>query len=212
VDENNQLKTRIKNLLFVASKTQIGLKNYAPAVSQLEIGIPAGANGMTLSWRQYLGGTGALLGAESTPDSTKNSRPLKLLVSADFPIAWKFQNAHALAFRNDLPLEQEPMEAYYENGYWHAYLPLNFDRCEQRTVYISLLSVDYKYVLENINVTFDTDIDKNDILENCTLTGNQRSDPKMAVLNNCQSADPSSMFGILAVAMIIIIRFRRRNI
>lgn len=174
VDEKNHLQTRIKNLLFVPSKTQIGLKNYAPAASQLEIGIPAGAKGVTLSWRQFLGGTGALLGTETTPDSAKNIDPLGVLASLDVPIAWKFQGARSIPTTGGQEISNSPIKAHFSNGYWQAHLPLDFGRCEQKTMYISLLSTDFKYVLEGLNVQFD--IDKSKDLSDCDFTGTLRNE------------------------------------
>ena len=79
VDNNNQVKIYPKKTLMVPSKNQIGLKNYAPSSSQLAIAIPAGVKSLTVSWRQYLGGTGALLGTETTPDKTSNIIPLSII-------------------------------------------------------------------------------------------------------------------------------------
>jgi hypothetical protein len=172
VNKNNQLSSRTKNLLFVPSKNQIGLKNYAPATSQLEIGIPASAKSLTISWRQFLGGNGALLGREATPNTTKNIEPLGVITSTEVPITWKFNHARAIPTRLDQEITDAITKASYRNGYWQASIPLNFSTCEQKTMYVSLLSNDFKYVLENIQISFDTDTTKN--LSTCDFPGSRR--------------------------------------
>jgi hypothetical protein len=154
VDKNNNVEFYPKDTLMVPSKNQIGLNNYAPSSSQLFIAIPAGARSVTVSWRQYLGGTGALLGTETTPDKISNTLPLGVMGSFDEPINWHFNNKLAHPHRNDGPIQVDPPKAIFDNGRWHYSQALDLDNCEQRNLYLSLLSNDYKYILRDIRVDF----------------------------------------------------------
>jgi hypothetical protein len=188
VDDKNHITTNVKNLSFVPSKNQLGLKNYAPMNSQLEIAIPAGAKSMTISWRQYLGASGAMLGTEVTPDGTKNALPLSALLSFDQPIVWQFRDTSAVPTKNDADLSDTPINSYYKDDYWHLDLPLSFERCEQRMAYVSILSNDYKYVLENINVKFDTDnADRSD----CQFSGVMRHSQPSNLPQGCNNLGPA---------------------
>lgn len=157
VDENNRLTLAVKSMLFVPSKNQIGLENYAPMTSQLEVAIPAGATSLTISWRQYLGTAGALLGTEVSPMTTQNSLPLSALATFDTPITWRFKKTSALPTKDGQKIVETPINAVFKDGYWQLSIPLDLKRCEQKTMYISLLSNDFKYALENLNVSFETD-------------------------------------------------------
>jgi hypothetical protein len=206
VDKHNIVTYNTKDMLFVASKNQIGLKNYAPSSSQLEIGIPAGATSLTLSWQQFLGGTGALLGSESTPDAT-NLAPLGVLSSLDVPITWNFQDANAKAYRDGVAIQSNVSLAHYDNGKWQYSMKLNFDRCEQRTIYFSLLSSDLKYVLKNINVSFD--IDTNTKRSDCNFTGSLRGYPTTKeAAHGCTSNSPPLE---LALCLALLMFFRKRR-
>lgn len=209
VDEKNRLQTRIKDLLFVPSRKQIGLKNYAPSTSQLETGIPAGAKSMTLSWRQFLGGTGALLGTETTPYTTKNVEPLKVLTSIDTPIAWKFQGARSIPTRFDQPIEDKPINAAFHNGYWQVSIPLDFGRCDQKTLYISLLSTDFKYVLQNLNVQFD--LDHSQDRSDCVFFGNRRSNSETIALQGCSTTDNNLSTLIIVIVFTFLLRRRPKT-
>ncbi len=208
VDKKNRVESRVKNLLFVPSKNQIGLTNFAPATSQLEIGIPAGARGLTLSWRQFLGGTGALLGTESTPLSTQNSFPLKVIASFDIPIVWKFEGRRAIATRLGQDVSENTVDAVYQNGYWQFYMPLELGHCEQKTLYVSLLSQDHKYVMENLSVNFN--IDRSVDHSNCNFSGSQR----LTVKNGpgCHSLETNGYYFWLAIVLFAIQRFFRNNL
>jgi hypothetical protein len=211
VDDKNIVKFHSKNLLFVPSKNQIGLKNYAPSTLQLEVGVPAGAKNMTVSWRQYLGGTGALLGTETTPDSTKNIEPLGILSNTDSPIKWKFENAFAIANGDSLISDAGLGKAVYKNGLWQYSMPLNFDHCDQRTIYLSILSYDFKYVLENIMVSFEPDISNN--TSHCQLRGNQRGEQTIdkELLEGCSTTQTDqTMF--LALIFFFLAVMRKRGI
>lgn len=207
VDAQNQVTTTEKNLLFVPSKIQIGLKNYAPASSQLEIAIPAGAQSLTLSWRQYLGSNGALMGAPATPESTKNMVPLFAMASFDTPIEWKFKNATATATRAGQEITTEPFKAFFENGLWHLKMDL-LPTCEPRTVFVSLLSTDFKYVLENINVNFQVDPALD--LGGCKVNGHyfyiKDANAALKESNGCSS---TSSTPIIALLILFLIRLRR---
>ncbi len=198
VNNLNQLSQHPKDMLFVASKTQIGLKNYAPASSQLKIAIPAGTRAIDLSWRQFLGGTGALLGTETTPANTSNIIPLGVIMSFDEPIEWRFKNATAMPYKNGQELGEQPGSAEYRNGFWHTSKKIELGRCEQRVLYVSLLSKDFKYVLENINVAFD--IDKNQDRSNCDF--NVVSDDAQADKQSSCSSTKSSSWWILGAFVV----------
>lgn len=197
VDDNNKLLKQVKDQLYVPSKNQIGLKNYAPSSSQLGIAVPAGASSYTLSWKQFLGGTGALLGTESTPDSTANIIPLGVVVSEDTPIVWKFEKAHSIPYRGSEVIK-DIEQAKYSNRNWYFNKALNLNRCEQKMLYVSLLSNDFKYVLENIKVDFQ--MKNNDDLSDCdfSISAPDFSNPD----SGCQSANTSLSFLLLMLALL----------
>ena len=206
VDDSNHLKTRTKKMMFIPSKNQIGLKNYAPSSSQLEIAIPAGAKKMTLSWKQFLGGTGALLGTESTPDSTANIIPLGVISSLDQPIVWKFKKAHSLPYRNDESISEESAKAVFDKGYWTASMSLDFERCEQKIIYLSLVSYDFKYILDNLQVSFEMDgtVDRS----NCDFSL-EASEPEEELEElGCSTTNPG-LLGILSLFIFIIRVWRK---
>jgi hypothetical protein len=163
--DKNKVKTRIKNMLFVPSKLQIGLKNYAPAGLQFEVALPRKTRSVTLSFRQYMAANGALLGNETTPNH--NTLPILGMVSFGQPIVWKFRNAVANATKNGESINEAPSEASYENGYWKLKIDLK-DACQTEKMYISLLSRDFKYVLEDVQVSFD--IDRNSDESSCQFS------------------------------------------
>jgi hypothetical protein len=206
VDNKNKLETHIKNLLFIPSKNQIELKNYAPSSSQLEIGIPAGAKGLTLSWRQFLAGTGVLLGTEATPNSARNIQPLKVIKSLDIPISWQFKNARAIPKRGNELIKERPQDSYYRNGYWQTYMPLDFDQCAQKTMYISLLSSDFKYVLENLNVDFDMDNSKD--TSECNFSGTTRLNHVSQDMKGCSTTNTNDGCIIFMLCVLRMIHYR----
>lgn len=196
VDDKNRLNTRVKNLLFVASKNQLGLKNYAPMTSQLEIAIPAGATSVNLSWRQYLGSAGALLGTEVSPFTTQHAEPLSALYSFDEPIVWKFLKTTAVATMDNEKLEQKPLRATYKDGYWHLNIPVELARCEQSMMYVSIMSNDFKYALENINVSFEQ---SNKNQGRCHFEGVRRNQIAKNIPNGCTTSLPAEPLMLLAL-------------
>lgn len=209
VDETNQLSSRSKNFMFIASKNQIGLKNYAPGTMQLEIGIPAGATHVTVSWRQFLAGTGALLGSEVTPKTTKNAKSLEFITSLEVPIVWKFSGAHAIALRGDENIGQTAQKAIYQDGSWRASIPLSLAPCDQKTMYLSFLSSDFKYVLENIQVSFVHDKTKD--LSACDFAGNRRI-TKIPPFSGCSQKTEHIDYMILMALLLLVERYRRYNL
>lgn len=209
VNKENKLESRIKNLMLIPSKNQIGLKNYAPAPMQLEIGIPAGARAISLSWRQYLPGNGAMLGREATPTTARNMEPLSLVYSTDIPIVWKFVGTSAKPTSEDKDIEQSPTSAKFSQGYWHATIPLDFDSCEQKTIYVSLLSNDFKYVLENIHVTFDIDASKD--ISRCDFSGSQRMATRSEGLSCTSSSAKTFFLTFFIIPIVFLQKYRRRK-
>ncbi|USN50466.1 MAG: M36 family metallopeptidase [Myxococcales bacterium] len=206
VDEKNHLTTRSKNTLFIPSKNQIGLKNFAPSSSQLEIAIPAGAKKLTLQWKQFLGGTGALLGTESTPSSTANIIPISMIASFDTPITWQFKKAYSLPYRYGEIISDDQYEATYENGVWQITLPLDFKRCEQKLLYVSLLSHDFKYILTNLGVEFQTDNQTSRSDCQFELTKDM---PRIPSAMNCETIQPDFFYFLFC--LITWMRLRRKS-
>jgi hypothetical protein len=197
VDSLNHVKIYPKKTLIVPSKNQIGLKNYAPSSSQLALAIPAGAKSLSVSWRQYLGGTGALLGVETTPDKTSNIIPLSIISSFDEPIKWQFAQATATPTRSDGPIKAPPTQAIFDNGRWQFNQRIELNRCEQRNLYLSFLSNDFKFILEDINISFE--MDSSSTQSDCNFVLHQpgailHHEPAM----NC-SSHQSSDFTILII-------------
>lgn len=212
VDKNNKLLLSPKNTLLIPSKKQIGLKNYAPSSSQLAIDIPAGARSLKVSWRQYLGGTGALLGTETTPDKMTNMIPLSVISSLDEPIKWSFPKAYATPKRSDGEIKSAPEAAIFNNGRWEYNFIIDLRNCEQRKLYLSLLSNDYKFILENISVDFEF---SQNPPTTCTFTMHDPNSISMEELaaSGCASYNNT---GLSSVCMLIIILFahkalRRKN-
>lgn len=212
VDSENNVRTRQKNMMFVPSKNQIGLKNYAPSTLQLEIGIPAGAKNVKLSWKQFLGTTGALLGTEARPDSTKNIIPLGLLAQLVTPISWKFKNSMSIAKKTSEqasePINTQPIDAEFKDGYWQATIPVELARCEQKTMYVSVLSKDHKYVLNDIKVNFD--IDRSEDLSDCTYFSGTIRREHEKMLQNCATTNGSGMFLIAALTLFLMLKMHAR--
>ncbi len=209
VDKANKLTTSVRPMLFVPSKNQIGLKNFAPSAAQLEIGIPAGAKSLTLSWRQYLGATGALLGTETTPETARNMVPLSILANFSTPISWQFRGAtaHATDGKNDITTAVG--NANFEHGQWHYTMPLSLERCEQKLLYMSLLSNDFKYVLQNLTVNFA--IDTSDDRSDCDYSDLLRGAIDEADLGGCSSHDGPNLFIIIFLALVVKIVLRKRS-
>lgn len=209
VNKENKIESRIKNLMLIPSKNQIGLKNYAPAPVQLEIGVPAGARSLTLSWRQFLPGNGAMLGQEATPTTARNMQPLSLVYNTDLPITWKFIATSAKPTSEDKEIEQSPISSIFHQGYWQATIPLDFDSCEQKTMYVSLLSNDFKYVLENIHVMFD--IDKSKDISRCDFFGSQRVATNHEGLSCASSSMKDNFLILFSLSLIVLYKCRRRK-
>lgn len=211
VDKNNLLSTTIKPMLFVPSKNQIKLQNYAPSTSQIEIGVPAGAKSITLTWRQFLGANGALLGTESTPETTPNMVPLSLIAHKTTPIVWQFKNARAVATDGEKEINATVENATFSNGLWQYTMALDLDRCEQQTWYLSLLSNDFKYVLQNLSVKFDVDtnVDRSD----CDYTGTLRGQLTDDDLGGCSTHHATNLhfvfFAIFALRFVVSRRQKR---
>lgn len=202
VDKQNKVTTTIKPMLFVPSKNQIGLKNYAPSTAQLEIGIPAGAKSLTLTWRQYLGATGALLGTETTPETTRNMQPLSVVSNYATPIEWRFQKAHSIATDGTKEITTPVDKARYEKGAWHFTMPIDSERCEQKTLYLSLLSNDFKYVLQNLSVHFE--MDQSDDRSDCDYTGTIRGKLVDELASGCSTYGGGNLF--LGICIVVAIR------
>ncbi len=203
VDDKNRVTKQSKKMMFIPSKNQIGLKNYAPSSSQLEIAIPAGARKLTLSWKQFLGGTGALLGTESTPSSTANIIPLSIIKSFDEPIVWKFKKATSIAYSGDQKIE-EIKDAKYENDQWVVSLDLDAKPCEQRMLYVSMLSHDFKYIINNLNVDFE--IDKSLERSDCDYAMVSADDDEDDEESGCTTSPSSSFF----LALFLLWAFKRK--
>jgi len=207
VDNKNNVQLYPKKTLLVPSKNQIGLKNYAPSSSQLAIAIPAGAKRLTLSWRQYLGGSGALLGTETTPDKTSNIIPLSIVTSFDEPIKWQFKKALATPMRSDGVINTEPQQAAFINGRWQFSQNIDLNRCEQRNLYLSLLSNDFKFILEDITVNFDID---NSTQGDCNFMMHQPGAiPAEDPVASCSSGPSTSFSTIVLLAMCFLGRRRK---
>jgi hypothetical protein len=201
VDAHNRLSTAVKPMLFVPSKNQIGLRNYAPSTAQLEIGIPAGARSMTLTWRQFLGATGALLGTETTPQTAKNMVPLSVQGNYTTPIVWQFRDLAANATDGENAITAPVENASFDDGKWQYTKTFNFDRCEQKTLYLSLLSNDFKYVLQNLSVKFD--IDTSDDRSDCDFTGTMRGQLSETAAEGCtMQGSANSLLMVVALAML----------
>lgn len=207
VDKDNKIRKQVKPMMFIPSKNQIGLKNYAPSSSQLAIAIPAGAKKLTLSWKQFLGGTGALLGTESTPSSTANIIPLSIMKSFDEPIVWKFKK-ESTAYRGEEIIE-DTIKASYDNDQWTASLNLDAKPCEQRLVFVSMLSHDFKYIVSNLKVEFEMDDSLNNSKCNYTMvSGGEEDEEDYDEESGCSTTTPS--FGIL-MAMLMLWLLKRRT-
>lgn len=200
VDNRNGIQIHPKKTLMVQSKNMIGLKNYAPSSSQLAIAIPAGAKSLTVSWRQYLGGTGALLGTEMTPDKASNIIPLSVIGSFDEPIKWQFSKATAKPTRSDGLISAQPQQAVFKNGRWQFFQNIELNPCEQRNLYLSVLSNDFKFILEDINVSFD--IDKSFAKSDCNFTMHQPGVIPAEKINlGCSSSGPESLAMLVILAL-----------
>lgn len=212
VNDKNQVLLRPKNLLFIPSKLQIGLLNYAPASSQLEIAIPAGARSALLSWRQYLGSNGALMGALATPENMKNMLPLEGLFSFGKPIDWKFRKKMAIPMLEGEQMSEVPHKAYFENGSWYLKIDLQ-PSCESKNIFLSFLSSDFKYVLENITVNFDVDptLDHG----RCQLNGNLSYAGTKAELDekgaSCTTTSPHALLYYTVVLLVLGFRMNRKK-
>lgn len=204
VDENNHTSRRVKEALFIPSKEQIGLKNFAPSSTQLEIGIPAGAKKMSIKWKQYLGGHGALFGSEVTPATNHKAKPIASIISYTSPIKWSFKKASSIPIKNGEPMEQDLNLAYYKNGNWQIDYSLELNECSQETVYISLLGQDAKYMLKDITVSFITD--NNLDLSHCNFTGSLRSQMEIKMAQGCSNSSNSLAMLLLAYLLLMLVR------
>ncbi len=209
VDVKNKLTTATKPMLFVPSKNQIGLSNYAPAGAQLEIGIPAGAQSLTLHWRQFLGTSGAMLGTETTPNTAKNMVPLSIMSHLNTPIVWEYKNLAAVATDGHKPLDASVRNAVFVNGEWQYSMKIELERCEQKTLYVSLLSNDFKYVLQNLSVSFA--IDAAEDRADCDFTGTLRGEMKEEIETGCTTQRPTSTL-MLVVGLLLLRLMRSRTI
>lgn len=206
VDKSNEVQKRTKNMIFVPSKNQIGLKNYAPATLQLEIGVPAGATAVKIKWRQFIGGIGALLGTEVRPDATKNIIPLSVLANLDYSIDWKFSTSLSIPTINDKEITTEPINAEYTNGFWQVRIPVSFEgKCDQKTMYASILSNDHKYVVDSVSVDFDMDsVDRSE----CDFPGSIRKGQKPSLPEGCTNASVSN--ALIVAFIFMLMKLRRR--
>jgi hypothetical protein len=166
IDKHNNITKYTKDILVLPSKNHIGLKNYAPSSSQFAIAIAAGTTRLNVSWRQYLGGTGVLIGTEVGNDNN-NIIPLGIISNFDEPIKWHFNKRYAKPHNSEGPLNEEPQEAYFNNGRWHYSLDIDLADCEQRNLYLSLVSNDHKYIIRDVRVDFD--IQDNSLRDSCSF-------------------------------------------
>lgn len=211
-DEKNQVISKTKDMLFVPSKKNIGLLNYAPSNSQLEIGIPAGARSVTLKFRQFLGGTGALLGNEIGSKDRDTTKPLGVLKSFDLPINWQF-NKTSIPLKNSTEIDfdiTDPMNlAQFRQDHWEFTVPLNNDRCEQPTLYISLLSQDFQYILKDINVSFTMG---DEDLSDCNFHGSQRGQLTVAERKGQGCSNSLGTWWGLLSLLGILLQWRRKRV
>lgn len=198
VNSKNKVTYKEKNLIFVPSKINIGLKNYAPSGMQAEIAIPAGAKKILISWHQYFGDTTAINDSEeATP--TKNVEPLGVIMSLDKPINWRFLDASSLA-----DVAEEEHRAFYGDGAWHIEKEIQLNDCEQAQLYISFLSHDFQYILSNIKVGFGMDFEKDQ--QNCDYrmrNHNNISFEKEAEQAGCSNKQNADFFFLSLVFAIL---------
>lgn len=213
-DQENRVERHTKKMMFVPSRNNIGIKNFAPANSELEIGIPAGTKSFTISFRQFMGGTGAMVGDEVLPNLNDKLEPLAAIVQFDNPIAWHFENRLAVPkSQNDERIEFSVDDSrhhfHFENGTWNITIPVDAERCEQKTAYMSVLSQDYQYILKHISVSFDK-TDEN--LAGCDFKGSQRGLLTIADedLSGCQNKS-FSWLTFLSLISLLATRYRRRR-
>lgn len=156
ISKQNNYKTFIKDTLFVPSKNNIGLKNYAPASIQLKIEVPAGTDFIDIAFEQKFATSGPSMGQNITIDNAKDLKPIAALFQHNEPINWDFKYALAkpLLQENDEQLLKKPSLAYYKDNSWHITEKVNSEACEQKIIYVSLLGQDHTYTLKNIRVSF----------------------------------------------------------
>lgn len=210
-DKKNNVSLRNKKNLFIPSKEIIGLKNFAPAGIQLEIGLPASVKKVIISWKQYFGGSGAIINPDSEVNSKSNTKPIIAVFNVDEPIEWSFNDAYAKPLLNEeaKKLNEYGNEAQYINGRWQLTKELFFDRCDQRTLYLSLASEDLKYILENINVQFIVN-EKQDTSD-CLFTGSLRNKTNKKAAS-CSSQEAQSAFWLwLFMGILGLLRLRSKS-
>ena len=141
--------------MFIPSKNNIGLKNYAPAGLQLKIEVPAGTEFIDISFEQKFAISGPSMGKDITINNSNNLKPIRASFNINEPIKWDFKSAFAKTI-NDKQEQtlNNSIDAYYQNNAWHITKKIDAEPCEQKIIYVSLLGQDYSYMLKNINVSF----------------------------------------------------------
>ncbi len=196
LDNKNTPQISTKKILFIPSKNNIGLKNYAPASLQLKIEIPAGAVGVDISFKQFFAASGALMGEETTANNASGIKPIAALYSFDEPHKWSFKGASANSVNNE---KEEEIISYYENGLWHLYKQINLEKCEQKNAYISFLGRDNQYTLKDINISFI--IDKNINSQSCKYF--YKKNEKTKNESGCSSTGNNNLFFMLFIFLMI---------
>ena len=156
LNPSNNYKTDIKNILFIPSKNNIGLKNYAPANIQLKIDVPAGTDVIDISFEQEMAVSGPSMGKKITDRDSNDLKPIAALFKLNEPIQWDFKSALAKPIVDENSKEdiKKISYAFYKDNRWHITQKIDSEYCEQQSIYLSLLGQDYTYALKDIKVSF----------------------------------------------------------
>lgn len=209
--QNEAKKTKLP-LLFISSPINFGVDNYIPSPIQFKLELPAGATGFELKWEQYFDSSDALISTGSSIPNSNEIEPLRLLVN-DKPIEWVYENrasipkseGHALPFDTNAKETQATQDTFGWK-FKHSVSP----SCEPQTLYVSAVSLDHQYFLENIepevlNVSGGSCTTKDGREVSLASTGNKAA-PSQGVSCNCSTSSATD-FGLL---LLLLFALRKR--
>lgn len=141
--------------LFIKGPAQYGIGNFVGAPLQIELEVPNNTATVQLSWQQHHDQTDVLLANALTAPTAEESLPIAILAS-DQPIRWHYSGGTAtpLVAGKPLDVDFEAASAKPAGNRQAFEMPLDGKICGLKTVYLTPISRDFNYIMEDFEVQF----------------------------------------------------------